>query len=354
MTTEVETTWHFDQEFCLELDGYSYEFFHKKQPYDNYGYAYVRYKCGTGSYSPMQELHQCDQSLKSLKVEYLCLNHAFILRFKDNLTASTYYLQGADVLVIPLVVYHIISNLNTVLNKVSHGLTEQISKLEIEHKGNIDKLTKGHVLAVDKELKLRQSLREEHELQKTELEARVTDLQDQVDSLPSIKLEKIRESKADFKIVCIDGEIQVHQLVLSTFWPFFETMTQNKCQETEQSCLKLEYSSDVVELLVAYLYGQAKEFDHEKAIPLLEISGVYDLPDLGKLAFKVIQKSEEKLVLQDCVDGWRSARLADHTEAKTFFTKLVVAKTKSEEDTEFDVMAKDEWKELFFDSLKIS
>ncbi|KAG5357762.1 hypothetical protein CJU89_4231 [Yarrowia sp. B02] len=200
------------------------------------------------------------------------------------------------------------------------------------------------------------------ELQKQLEEAREVSKQKQeyIDALPRNELASFRKNKnTDFSIACGDGvSIPVHRAILASFWPFFSTMMDHACKEQEEGVLRLDYESEVVELLVADLYGQKIEFGYNQALSLLEITGLYDLPDLSAMAYERILLSEPELTLEECVSGWRSARLANHAIAKTFFTKLVVAKTKpvlGEEGLrpEFDGMTQEETLELFFESLRV-
>lgn len=165
------------------------------------------------------------------------------------------------------------------------------------------------------------------------------------------------DPNTDFSIECSDNvSISVHKLVMKTYWPFFKPMMENTCKETVEDVLKLEYESDTVELLVSFLYGQKIEIDFSQALCLLELSGIYLLPGLGALAFKKLSPLENELNLEQCVNGWKSARLGQHTEAKAFFTNLLVIKAKpilkEKEGLEFDVIAPDETMELFLDCLR--
>lgn len=210
-------------------------------------------------------------------------------------------------------------------------------------------------------------LEERHKLESAELKKQLENSrevakqkQEYIDALPRNELASVRGKNTDFKIVCSDGAvIPVHQAILAAFWPFFNIMMENKCKEKEDRTLNLDYRSDVVELLVADIYGQKIDFDFNQALSLLELTGLYDLPDLSAMAYEKILLSEPDLDLEDCVNGWRSSRLANHALGKLFFTKLVISKMKpaleKDEDLsiDFEGMTQHETLELFFDSLRM-
>lgn len=110
----------------------------------------------------------------------------------------------------------------------------------------------------------------------------IKEKEEYINALPRNELATIRNNEnTDFEIMCNDNvSISVHQTVLTTFWPFFKTMMEHTCQKTEDRTLKLDFESDIVELLVRYLCGQKIDFNFNQALPLLETSGIYNLPDL--------------------------------------------------------------------------
>lgn len=186
----------------------------------------------------------------------------------------------------------------------------------------------------------------------------VKEKQEYIDALPRNELKNVRSSiNKDFEIQCKDCvSIPVHSGVLAAFWPWFKTMLDNECVVTEKKSLQLDYDSEVVEILIKDLYGQDIELDFETCLPLLEITGMYQLPELAATVYEHILLSEQDLDLEDCVNGWKSARLGDHEQAKTFFAKLVYSKTKEKlteegHKEEFDVLTKEETLELLFGAL---
>lgn len=199
------------------------------------------------------------------------------------------------------------------------------------------------------------------------LEKKVEELQDinrenkeYIDGLPRNLLVSIRgnTSMTDFTIVCKDGkEFEVHKAVLGTFWPFFAKMMENTCKESEESRLKLDYDGDVVDTMLADFYGctaPSETLTFTVAISLLELTGIYDLPELAGIAYERVLMEEPKLVLADCVSGWKSARLGNHSEAKKFFSEKIVVKSKTEPETgDFDSVDREELLELFLDSMRL-
>lgn len=181
-----------------------------------------------------------------------------------------------------------------------------------------------------------------------------------INAPPRNELATIRTNKnTDFEIMCNDNvSIPVHQTVLSTCWSFFKTMMEHTCQETEDRTLKLDYESDVVELLVRDLHGQKNDFNFNQALCLLEISGIYDPPDLSNTAYERILLSKPHLLsMEDNVHGWKSARLGNHLWAKEFFAKqlysgLRIWSIDDNDGREFDCLTSEETSELHGEIVK--
>lgn len=233
--------------------------------------------------------------------------------------------------------------------------TEDRHELEKARQDEITKLDK--TVRVNAERHRMEIIRLTKQLEDTKMELKQK--KEYIDALPRNWLTAVRGEITDFKIVCNDEVvIPVHRAILTSFWPFFKTMMETNSKEKEDSSLHLDYSSDVVELLVADIYGQKIDFDYDQALSLLELTGLYDLPNLSAVAYEKILLSEPDLDLEDCVNGWRSARLGNHATGKTFFSKLVKAKTppalaENEERPEFDGMTQQETLELLFDLMRI-
>lgn len=169
------------------------------------------------------------------------------------------------------------------------------------------------------------------------------------------KLCTLRDSDlTDFSIACNDGKtLHAHKAVLAAFWPFFQTMMENTCKEKEENTLTLDYSSEIVELMLSDLYGGKLELTHTQAIPLMQLADMYQLPELSKIAFKKLKETKNELKLTDCIEGWRRARTGSDEEATDFFSKLIVAKSKGKKRgrEEFETIDRDEALELFFGAL---
>lgn len=196
-----------------------------------------------------------------------------------------------------------------------------------------------------------------------ELEEIKREKEEYIDALPRNELRSLRDNKSmtDFTIICKDGSVlNVHKAVLGTFWPFFATMMENTCKEAEESTLKLEFDRNIVEIVLADIYGnrlQSEQLTFQEAVSSLEFTGIYDLPELAAIAYERVLLEDPKLVLADCVGGWKSARLGNHTEAKKFFSEKIISKSKKnseEENTaDFEAIDREELLELFFDSMRV-
>lgn len=169
------------------------------------------------------------------------------------------------------------------------------------------------------------------------------------------KLSTLRDSTfTDFAIVCNDGKtVNVHKAVLASFWPFFRTMLENKCKETEENKLCVDYSSEIVELMVSDLYGRKIEFTHTQALPLMQLADTHRLPELFLLATEKLEEYKKELKLADCIEGWRQARTGNYEEGKKFFSGLIAVKSKGKKRLrqEFESIDRDEALELFLGSL---
>ena len=103
--------------------------------------------------------------------------------------------------------------------------------------------------------------------------------------LPSLTrktgLSKLRASgDFDFTIVCNDGNIPVHSLILSSQWRFFKAMKESRMEESQTKELTLDFPVKWIEALVAYLYEEMPPLEFEVAVGLLDVAQMYDLPQL--------------------------------------------------------------------------
>lgn len=129
-----------------------------------------------------------------------------------------------------------------------------------------------------------------------------------------------RNGKFDFEIVSQEGTpIQVHTLVLSAVWPFFQALLDSNMQETAEKRLVLPYPLVWIEPVVSYLYEEPLEMSFEQASGVLVMSNVYDLPGLGAMAKKRMLK--EPLDLDKGVVGWKRAFEAQCEEVRMYMAR---------------------------------
>lgn len=158
---------------------------------------------------------------------------------------------------------------------------------------------------------------------------------------------------SDFSILCDDDEtIPVHVTVLSTFWPFFNAMMSKDCIEKTEKTLKLDFPSNWIKKLVAYLYQQPIQLTLDEATGLLVISHMYDLPQLGEEAGKQIKNLDTRdTELEDLVSGWERSTQAENNTMRLFF----VEKIAKHESTKEELKNWDDVKflELYLDTVKL-
>ncbi|KAG5357929.1 hypothetical protein CJU89_4419 [Yarrowia sp. B02] len=196
---------------------------------------------------------------------------------------------------------------------------------------------------------------EEQEKKIAKLTKKVQEKKSIIENLPTNVLASMRcVGPTDFTICSRNKTIiPVHKIVMSTYWPHFSSIT-----EPGDRIMNVDYNTDIVEAMVAFLYGQELHVDYKQAIELLKLSGEYGLTFLSKQAYKVVKASRKQLSLEDCVDGWKNARTSNHTEAKMFFARLLAEKTKDCVNgrpimRDFDGMTQDETLELLIDAMKV-
>lgn len=94
-------------------------------------------------------------------------------------------------------------------------------------------------------------------------------------------LSKLRAyGEFDFAVVCNDGTIPVHSLILSSQWPFFKAMRESHMEESQTRKLKLDFPVLWIEALIAYLYEELRPLEFEVAVGLLDVARMYHLPDI--------------------------------------------------------------------------
>lgn len=148
----------------------------------------------------------------------------------------------------------------------------------------------------------------------------------------------------DFTFVCNDGkQVRAPRAVLASFWPRFEN--ENSCQEKQKNVTTLNYSSEIVELMLSNLNGCKLECTKNQAFSLMHLALTYQLPELFQ---KVFKKLEQKLSVTEHILAWRVAALARNQEAQDFLTMRIVSmKGKKRKRHEIESIGGDEGLEMF-------
>lgn len=164
----------------------------------------------------------------------------------------------------------------------------------------------------------------------------------------------------DFHIECLDGvRIPVHGLILKTYWPFFRTMMQNDCAESNDKVLRLDYPADWLEVLVSFIYGQDADMSFEQAAGLLVVAQMYQLPELVDMATaKIVNSPKDSISLEAALTGWKLAFEAQNEKATAFLAGIVAAKQSQfgqsdEEKALFSQLSTEEALGLYFATVKM-
>lgn len=166
---------------------------------------------------------------------------------------------------------------------------------------------------------------------------------------------------ADFHIECLDNvRIPVHSLILKTYWPFFKTMMQNDCAESNDKVLKLDYPADWIEVLVSFIYSQDVQMSFEQATGLLVVAEMYQLSELTDMATdEILGCAKDSITLEAALTGWVRAFQAQNEKATAFLAGQVASKQSQfgqsdGEKAAFSDLSAEEALGLYFDTLKIS
>lgn len=137
-----------------------------------------------------------------------------------------------------------------------------------------------------------------------------------------------KTESCDFSIVCQNGvSILVHSLILSTYWPYYESMMENDCLEKTEKVLKLDYPEMWVQKLICYLYGEELELKYEEMTGLMLLGELYQLPELVELmTAEILAVSESSLSLLEVVSGWKRANEASNEKIRRHLARMVVLK----------------------------
>lgn len=177
------------------------------------------------------------------------------------------------------------------------------------------------------------------------------------DQVSSRELDHVMKNTdaSDFTIVCKDGnQIQVHSSILTTFWPFFKKMMSNDCKERTDKTLELDFETDLVKMMMAFIYKQQIDPNLFQALSLIYLASLYMLPELEELASNSIrEKMETETSLEILIDGWEMCR-ETNSELQQLFAKRI-AHCKPRDSSElFKGMEQEKLVELFFDAVQLT
>ncbi|KAG5358863.1 hypothetical protein CJU90_3553 [Yarrowia sp. C11] len=116
---------------------------------------------------------------------------------------------------------------------------------------------------------------------------------------------------ADFKIIDEENKTHlIHTQVLLPLWPYLATVVQSGMTEAQERTLKLEFPSNVMELILGFLYGTVSKIPEELALELLIPSKVYFLEALERAVEATVTGSS--LEGDRCLISWQTAKQADN------------------------------------------
>ncbi|AOW01015.1 hypothetical protein LXG23DRAFT_50045 [Yarrowia lipolytica] len=132
----------------------------------------------------------------------------------------------------------------------------------------------------------------------------------------------------------------VHSFLLTNLWPFFKAVSSAEMVEKETQTLHLPFPKDCVEILVAFFYGnnvQNTSWSLSLSLSLLEMSALYDIPELKNIAIESIVSSAEPLSLSVALKAWKVANESDAPEVEAFlgpYLKRHVSEIEASEESE--------------------
>lgn len=146
----------------------------------------------------------------------------------------------------------------------------------------------------------------------------------------------LQDRPTDFTITCNDsGSFPVHSFLLTNLWPFFSTASTVEMIEKDTQTLHLPFPKSCVEILVAFFYGKDVEaIDWDSSVLLLQMSSLYDIPELKKYATESLVSSTELLTLARALKEWKVANESDAFEVETFLTPFLKTHASKIEDSE--------------------
>ncbi|RDW40519.1 hypothetical protein B0I73DRAFT_130117 [Yarrowia lipolytica] len=116
---------------------------------------------------------------------------------------------------------------------------------------------------------------------------------------------------ADFKIIDEDDKTHlIHTQVLIPLWPYLATVLESGMTESRDRTLKLQYPSNILDIIIGFLYGTVTNVSEELALELLIPAKVYFLQDLERAVERAITGSS--LEGDRCIISWQTAKQADN------------------------------------------
>lgn len=151
----------------------------------------------------------------------------------------------------------------------------------------------------------------------------------------------------DFTFVCNNGkQIRAPKAVLASFWPRSEKLINSSCQEMQQKNeMTLNYSSEIVQLMLSDFYGFKIEFTKPQAFALLHLAVVYQLQELFQKVFMALGRQFKKNMSQsESVLIFKIMSLADQQEPKDFSSMLLAIKSngKKRKREEYEAVGRNE------------
>lgn len=143
-----------------------------------------------------------------------------------------------------------------------------------------------------------------------------------------VSLVRAKTESCDFFIVCQNEiSIPVHSLILTTYWPYFESMMSNDCLEKRDRVLTLDYPELWVQKLVSYLYGEELKLDFDEMTGLMVLGELYQLPDLVELMTgEILAVPDNTVSLSEVVSGWKRANEASNDKIRLHLARAIVSK----------------------------
>ena len=99
-------------------------------------------------------------------------------------------------------------------------------------------------------------------------------------------------SSSDLTLVCQDGEVKVHRLIMSGRSPVFNSLLKSDMQEKTSGAVKIEdFKIDVVRAMVNYIYTARIEDTFDDIVNLMKIGHKYLINTLVEDCSKMLIKS---------------------------------------------------------------